>query len=231
MHFGGIRKTSLIDYPGSVSCTVFALGCNFHCPYCHNPDLAVGKAPQGVLEEQDVYAFLEQRQGLLDGVVLSGGEPTLQEDLPDVCRRIRDMGFSVKLDTNGSRPRLLESVLETGLVDYVAMDLKTDPLRYFPSLWSGAEPDDIFESIRMLMTSSVDYEFRTTCVKPFVDESLVDRMSQVIEGARLYALQPFQPEPLLNPSFFEKTQPGFDAEGMARLMAIASPRVLSCVIR
>ncbi len=231
MRFGGIRKTSLIDYPERVSCVAFASGCNFRCPFCHNPDLATGRAYRDAFEEKDLYAFLNRRKGLLDGVVLSGGEPTIQEDLPEVCRQVKALGFSVKLDTNGSRPRVLEALLEQGLVDYVAMDIKTDPHRYGPLLWPKAEAEALHESIRLIMQSSIPYEFRTTCVKPFVDEPVVDRISLLIQGARRYALQHFQPENLLDPGFFRHMSPGFDDRSMARLMAVAAPRVQSCIVR
>jgi len=228
--FGGIRKTSLIDYPGMVSCVVFASGCNFHCPYCHNPDLVNGNTRQR-FSEKDVFAFLARRKDLLDGVVLSGGEPTLQKDLPGVCRRIKDMGFSVKLDTNGGRPRVLEALLSTGCIDYVAMDIKTDPQSYGPPIGDAQKPPPILESIRRIMEADIPYEFRTTCVRPFVDESIMDRIASTINGAKRYVLQRFHSKNLLDPDFFKQTDPGFDADGMARLFAVAAPRVKSCLLR
>lgn len=230
MIFGGIRKTSLIDYPGKISCVVFASGCNFHCPYCHNPDLVNGNAPH-TFSEKDLFTFLSQRKGLLDGVVLSGGEPTLQKDIPGVCLRIKDMGFSVKLDTNGGRPRILKTLLSSGCIDYVAMDIKTDPQSYGPPIGDAQKAPLILESIRMIMEADVPYEFRTTCVRPFVDESIMDRIASVIHGAKRYVLQCFRFENLLDPDFFKQTAPGFDADGMARLFAIAAPRVESCILR
>ena len=231
MRFGGIQKTSLIDYPGQVSCVVFTLGCNFHCPYCHNPDIVKEKPVQGLFKEEDLYAFLKKRKGLLDGVVLSGGEPTLQKDLARVCLQIKTLGFSVKLDTNGGQPQVLKTILEAGLADYVAMDIKTDPHHYAPAISYKDPAHDILESIRLIMGSSISYEFRTTCVKPFVDEPIMEQITQIIEGARLYALQHFQPNHLLTPEFFKDTTPGFDPEGMGRLLAVAAPNVQSCIIR
>jgi pyruvate formate lyase activating enzyme len=229
--FGGIRKTSLIDYPGKVSCVVFALGCNFRCPYCHNPDLVRGKPAGGRLEEKEVYAFLKHRKGLLDGVVLSGGDPTLQEDLIHVCRHIKELGFSVKLDTNGGRPHVLKAILSAECVDYVAMDIKTDPYCYAPAVGNAGKAPGILESIHTVMESSVAYEFRTTCVRPFVDEAIMERIASAIEGAKRYVLQYFRFENLLDPDFYGQSSPGFDTAGMTRLMAVAAPRVESCIIR
>lgn len=230
MIFGGIRKTSLIDYPGRVSCVVFASGCNFHCPYCHNPDLVNGNVRRR-FSEKEIFSFLARRKGLLDGVVLSGGEPTLQKDLPGVCRRIKDMGFSVKLDTNGGRPRVLEVLFSSGCIDYVAMDIKTDPQSYGPPIGDAHKAPAILESIRLIMEADVPYEFRTTCVRPFVDESIMERIASAIHGAKRYVLQCFRFENLLDPDFFKQTNPEFDADGMARLFAIAAPRVESCLLR
>ncbi|MBW1769313.1 MAG: anaerobic ribonucleoside-triphosphate reductase activating protein, partial [Deltaproteobacteria bacterium] len=131
MLFGGLQKSSLIDYPGKLSCVLFLSGCNFDCPYCHNPGLVKGRfSDHAQFEEKTVYDFLEKRRGFLDGVVVSGGEPTLQKDLVSLCEKLKEMGYPVKLDTNGSRPQVLRSLIDEGLVDYIAMDIKTDLLRY-----------------------------------------------------------------------------------------------------
>ena len=154
MIFGGIQKSSLIDFPGKVACVLFLSGCNFRCPYCHNPELVLGK-PAAVpsLEEDAVFAMLETRRGFLDGVVISGGEPTLDPGLPTLCKTIRGMGFSVKLDTNGSRPYVLSRLMEDGLIDYVAMDLKTVPDQYAPHFWKNGRPADILKSIQLILTA------------------------------------------------------------------------------
>ena len=129
MVIGGIQKISLIDYPGKLSCVLFLSGCNFKCPYCHNPQLVKSdSAYSDCLDEKAVYEFLESRKGLIDGVVISGGEPTLQKNLPLLCNEIKEMGYLVKLDTNGSRPKAIKLLIDEGLVDYVAMDIKSDPL-------------------------------------------------------------------------------------------------------
>ncbi len=229
MLLGGLQKHSLIDYPGKLSCVCFLSGCNFRCPYCHNPDLALGKIFPGFdLDEGGFFRFLQKRSGLLDAVVISGGEPTLQTDLPSFCSKIKGLGFSVKLDTNGSRPRVIRELLDEGLVDYVAMDLKTD-LTEYPMLMNGdGKVNDILESVKILMDSPVSHEFRTTCVRPLVDPVLLERMARLIQGAALYALQPFHPGQVLNPGYFQDMDPGYCDAEMSTLKGIASPFVRHC---
>ena len=162
MNIVGLQKMTLLDYPGKVACTVFLGGCNFRCPFCHNKDLLDGKAEPWITEEE-LLKFLKKRQGLLDAVCISGGEPTLQRELTELARKIKDMGYLVKLDTNGSNPTLLKELVEAGVLDYVAMDIKNCPQRYGET--AGVPKmnlEKIQESIRLLMSDAVDYEFRTT---------------------------------------------------------------------
>ncbi len=233
MIFGGLQKHSLIDYPGKISCVLFVSGCNFDCPYCHNPDLVrCGQnQPGGSLTEEEAYRFLRERQGFLEGVVISGGEPTLRDELPSVCRNIRNMGFPVKLDTNGSRPRLLRELSREKLVDYIAMDIKTDPERYDSHIARGVQPRKIRSSIRLIMESSIPYEFRTTCVKPMVNPETIDNITHLIDGAMCYALQKFSNVRVLHPEFFEETPRACDMEELTRMRSIASNRVQRCFIR
>ena len=141
MVFGGLQKNSLIDYPGKVSCVLFLSGCNFDCPYCHNPDLAKDSSLCPVLlDEKAVFDFLQRRKGFLDGVVISGGEPTLQKDLLVLCKKIKELGYLIKLDTNGSRPQVIKRLIDEGLVDYIAMDIKTDPFHYSPLIAKSQIP-------------------------------------------------------------------------------------------
>ncbi|MBW1804555.1 MAG: anaerobic ribonucleoside-triphosphate reductase activating protein, partial [Deltaproteobacteria bacterium] len=202
MVFGGIQKSSLVDFPGKVSCVLFLLGCNFDCPYCHNPDLARGcRENLQTSGEKGVYDFLRHRKGLLEGVVISGGEPTLDRDLVRLCRAIKRIGYPVKLDTNGSRPGVLERLLDAGLLDYIAMDIKTDAFHYRPYIKRDFNPEHIFSSIRIIMEKADAYEFRTTCVKPIVDDGIIKNIAMTIQGAKLYALQRFHETDILHPEF------------------------------
>lgn len=232
MKFGGLQKNSLIDFPGKISCVLFLKGCNFDCPYCHNPDLL--KTDQGRssnLEEGKFFGFLETRKGLLDGVVISGGEPTLHDDLPQLCRKIKEMGFALKLDTNGSRPKCVKEVVDQQLVDYIAMDIKTDPNQYGPCVKVNFEPTKLLTSIRIIMESSIPYEFRTTCVQKIVDEEKINNISKEIKGARLYALQKYHHTKILHPEFFETEQIAFANNTMIRFQSIASQWVEECIVR
>ena len=232
MIFGGLQKNSLIDYPGKISCVLFTCGCNFSCPYCHNPELARGcKGHLNVFDEKAAYEFLEVRKGFLDGVVISGGEPTLQEDLPEVCEKIQEMDYPIKLDTNGSRPKVLKYLLDRGLVDYIAMDIKTDPDRYTPLIRDRFDAEPLKESIRLVKAASIEYEFRTTCLKPLVDARVIENISRLIHGASLYALQQFQPTQVLCPEFFQQNDCRFSDQELMDLKAIAQPWVGECLVR
>ena len=247
---GGLQKNSLIDYPGKISCVIFLSGCNFACPYCHNPDLAKGCLVANI-NENSIYDFLESRREFLDGVVISGGEPTLQKDLIRLCRKTKQMGYPVKIDTNGSRPRVVQTLIDEGLVDYIAMDIKTDPARYFPLIQKNvprSAGENIIESIRIIMESKIDYEFRTTCVKPFIDADVIENISRLISGAKLYALQklklplansqgpiargvPTRNSGVLQPEFFHGTECGCSNEELMHLKSLAKPWVKRCVVR
>jgi pyruvate formate lyase activating enzyme len=232
VRIGGLQKQSFIDYPGKVSCVVFLAGCNFDCPYCHNPQLTgdPGRRPAAVAAAE-VFAFLDERRGLLDGVVISGGEPTLSPDLPDFCARVKSLGYPVKLDTNGSRPQMLTRLIREGLVDYVAMDIKTDPERYEVGIAGRCDSSALLASIHVIMGSGLDYEFRTTCVKPLVTPGTVERIARLIQGCRRYALQPFKAAALLHPEFFSTRDPACAPAEMDRLKCIAAPWVETCLVR
>ncbi len=181
----GLQKMTLLDFPGKVACTVFLQGCNFRCPFCHNSDLLGKDGPEPILT-QELFAFLKKRTGLLDGVCITGGEPTLQPALPELLKSIKALGYSVKLDTNGSRPALLKQLVEEKLVDYVAMDIKNSPDRYGQT--AGVPKmalTNIEESIRFLLSGAVDFEFRTTVMDELHDEAAFSDI-----GAWLQALCP-----------------------------------------
>jgi len=232
MKLGGLRKSSLIDYPGHVSCVIFLSGCNFHCPYCHNPDL-LSSTPSNfcLYDEKAVFRFLEQRKGLLDRVVLSGGEPTLQKGLIAFCRRIKKAGYPVKLDTNGSRPHVIRELIEESLIDFVAMDIKADPDRYPPQLTDTFNRTKLLASIRIIMDAAPDYEFRTTCAKPFVKPQSIEKIAKTIKGATLYTLQQVQDRRTLNPSLFEGAKAIYTGDELLHLKVIAEQWVKKCLIR
>ena len=231
MLLGGLQKTSLIDYPGKVSCVLFLSGCNFQCPFCHNPDLVKNNVCPSLLDEKAFYAFLARRRGFLDGVVISGGEPTLQQDLVSLLEKIKKMGYPIKLDTNGSRPRVIKRLIDERIVDYVAMDIKTDPFHYYPSITKNSNPRPILSSIEIIMESIVAYEFRTTCAKPLVDPGVIEKIAKTIKGARLYALQHFRSGRILDPEFFRKNEAAYTEDELMHLGTIAEQWVKACILR
>ena len=191
MKIHGLQKMTLLDYPGKVACTVFFGGCDMRCPFCHNAELLDGSAPP-VMNEWDLLDFLKKRQGLLDGVAITGGEPLLQEDLPELTARIREMGYPVKLDTNGTHPDRLERMIREGLVQYVAMDIKNCPERYAET--AGLKDLDLApvrESASILLEGKTDYEFRTTAVAEFHNDQSFEQIGKWIRGAKRYYLQRF----------------------------------------
>jgi pyruvate formate lyase activating enzyme len=211
---------------------IFLSGCNFECPYCHNPSLIKGKGEcQGFFNHEYLYDFLDKRKEFLDGVVISGGEPTIQKDLFKLCEDIKKLGYDIKLDTNGSRPKELKRLIENGLVDYIAMDIKTEPVRYKDLISGDFNTDDLLSSIVAIMQSAPDFEFRTTCVKGFVDERVIENIAKLIKGSRLYALQRFNKSELLHPEFFQDFECGFAEKDMNNLKRIAEAWVRECIVR
>lgn len=192
MDIQGLQKLTLLDYPGKTACTIFLGGCNFRCPYCHNADLVLRPDQGEQISEDTLFAFLKKRQGLLDGVCITGGEPLLRRDLAPFLSSIRSLGFSIKLDTNGSFPSRLKELVHLGLVDYVAMDIKNSPENYKHTI--GCPEVNlrfVEESVRFLLSDAVDYEFRTTMVKEFHQESDFLSIGEWIRGAKGYFLQGF----------------------------------------
>lgn len=192
MKIGGLQKLTLLDYPNKVACTIFTVGCNLRCPFCHNAALIPAAPEKASISEEDLGFFLKKRRSVLDGVVISGGEPLLQPDLPDFLKSLKDLGYAVKLDTNGSFPARLKAVCEDGLVDYVAMDIKSSPGRYNAA--AGLRELDygkIRESVDFLLRGEVPYEFRTTVVGGLHDEDVIKEIAASIQGAKKYYLQQF----------------------------------------
>ena len=187
----GLQKMTLLDFPGQVACTVFLGGCEFRCPFCHNADLLDMSAP-GIMDDDKLLEFLKKRKGLLDGVAFTGGEPLLRKDLPELLARVRDIGYKIKVDTNGDHPDLLKEIVQAGLADYIAMDVKNSPARYAETIgWETFDTAPVDESIQFLLSGQVRYEFRTTVVKQFHDEASFEAIAQWIDGADRYELQGF----------------------------------------
>jgi pyruvate formate lyase activating enzyme len=189
MILGGLQKFSLADYPGKTCAILFTRGCNMRCPYCHNPELVWPERYAPTLDLGEVLPFLETRRGLLDAVTVTGGEPCLQADLSDLLVRLKDMGFAVKLDSNGSFPQVLRKVIADGLVDYVAMDIKAPLEKYAQVSGVALDVSLIRESIALLLEGRVEYEFRTTIDRDLLDEEDLLAIGQAIYGARRYYLQ------------------------------------------
>ena len=191
MNIHGLQKMTLLDYPGIVAATVFLGGCDYRCPYCHNFELVDGTASP-IMSDQELFLFLEKRKNLLDGVVITGGEPCLRPDLPQLVKAIKDMGYKVKLDTNGNHPDVLRQLLNAGLVDYVAMDIKNSLPKYGMTIGvPGFDTKGVQESAAILLDGSTDYEFRTTVVHEFHELNDFELIGQWIEGAKAYYLQQY----------------------------------------
>ncbi|MCR5788702.1 MAG: anaerobic ribonucleoside-triphosphate reductase activating protein [Lachnospiraceae bacterium] len=193
MRIGGLQKTTLLDYPGKVAATVFLTGCNFRCPFCHNMSLAEADPELPEMKEEEVLAFLTKRQGILDGVCVTGGEPTLSPELPAFLKKIKALGLCVKLDTNGTRPDMLKELAAEELIDYVAMDIKTSLLRY-PEVAgiSAVDTAAVSESITFLKNGVLPFEFRTTVVKQYHNAEVFDEIGALLQGCQSYYLQSFQ---------------------------------------
>jgi pyruvate formate lyase activating enzyme len=231
MILAGLQKNSFIDFPGKISCILFITGCNFTCPYCHNADLARGEYPARYASTK-IIEFLESRRGMLEGVVVTGGEPTLARGIFDLCRSVKSLGYPLKLDTNGSRPEVLRQLLAKHLVDFIAMDIKAPLNDYRPFSRDPDVHERLTASIRTIMESAPAYEFRTTCAAPFVNETTVGAIAKTIEGAACYVLQPFNRRAVcLDPAFNHRGNTVVSLDEMQRLQALAAPFVERCIIR
>ena len=229
MRIGGLQKVSLIDYPGQIGAVVFTQGCNFRCPYCHNPDLADPSLYGAPQDPGEVLQFLDRRRGKLDAVTVTGGEPTLQEDLPAFLHELRQMGYLVKLDTNGSLPQVLKSLIEAGDMDFIAMDMKAPLERYASVTRSGVDLRLIRESIDIILASGIDHEFRTTILPVLHRPDDVRAIARQIEGAQSYVLQTFVPARTLDPAFMAEVP--FSAAEMEALSIDLASRLSRVTIR
>ena len=205
MLIGGLQRLSLIDYPGKIAAIIFTRGCNFRCGYCHNPELVSPDFFIKPIPLEEVFTFLESRQRELEGVVVTGGEPLLQKGLNDFLKKIKGLGYLIKLDTNGSFPERLKDIIEKKLVDYLAMDIKAPLEKYAGVVESAVETKKIKESINLIMNSGLDYEFRTTIVKSQLKKEDILKIGELLKPGSPYILQKFVPLKTLNPGFLKKS--------------------------
>jgi len=201
MQIKGLQKTSLIDYPGKISAVVFLPNCNFRCPFCQNPDLIENPDKIQTIEEDEFFSFLESRKKWIDGVCITGGEPCLHKELPEFAKRIKDMGFLVKVDTNGTNPLMLKDLINRKLVDYIAMDIKASKENYGKAAGVKVDIEKINQSIQIIMNSGIDYEFRTTVIPGLFDHKEAEAIGESLKGAENLFLQQFRPISTLNREF------------------------------
>ena len=227
MKIKGLQKLTLLDYPEKMACTVFLAGCNFRCPFCHNASL-VTNIDDDYISEEEFFSFLNKRKGILNGVCITGGEPTLYPDLEDFIRRIKEMGYLVKLDTNGYNPDILIDLVNKGLIDYVAMDIKNSKEKY--AVTAGLPSLDITrieKSVQFLLSGAVPYEFRTTVVKELHNEEDMKSISHWIENADRYFLQSFQD----SGDLIENGYSGYDKDYIQYLLNITKDGLTKANLR
>jgi pyruvate formate lyase activating enzyme len=229
MKIAHLQKTSLIEYPGKISAVIFTQGCNLRCPYCHNPELVNPELFTASVPEYEILTFLKKRKGKLDGVVITGGEPAIQKGLTDFMRQVKDMGFIIKFDTNGTFPGILESVIEQRLADYIAMDIKGPAGKYSQIAGTPVDMNAIFKSIRLIMDSGIDYEFRTTwAIEQLTAEDIIE-CAMLIKNAKRFAIQRFNPSKHLVPSMLNSHPPMESA--IRQVLDAAGELVSECILR
>ena len=227
MTINGMQKLTLLDYPGNVACLIFTQGCNFRCPFCHNSGLLDMNNNCEKIDEKEVFKYLEKRKGLLDGVCISGGEPLLKKDIEYFIRKVKDLGYKVKLDTNGSSPKKLKQLIEEGLIDYVAMDIKNDFLNYDKTAGMCTNIDNIKKSIEIIENSNIEYEFRTTIVKQFHDVGKLEKIIQYIGPNARYYIQNYQD----CSSVLQRGLDGFDEEELLNIKNTLGVKYPNLVVR
>ncbi len=224
----GLQKTTLIDYPGKVACTIFTFGCDFRCSYCHNPELVDDDGTKPINEKQ-ILDFLKERKGFLDGVCITGGEPMLHKDLPDFISKIKKMGFLVKLDTNGTNTRMLEELIDKNLIDYVAMDIKAPLEKYEDVVGVKINKENIQESIKLIREKAPDYEFRTTVVPGLLDKNSILEIGKWLKGTKRFCIQQFRPIKTLDKTYREKKP--YIREELIEFCNLLKPFFNECEIR
>jgi len=231
MQIGGLQKLTLIDYPGRLAATVFLCGCNFRCPWCYSSELVLPEKikNQPKISEKEFFDFLKERKTLLEGLVLCGGEPTYHKELPDLIKKIKKLGFLVKLDTNGSNPKMIKKLIDNKLIDYVAMDVKLPKEKYPKIYGKRVKIKNIEESIKILKEGKIDGEFRTTIVPKILQKEDILKIARWISPAKKYFLQNFRPEKTVDPKF-EKIKP-YPQEYLLEIQKAISPFFEICQIR
>ncbi|MCL4316216.1 MAG: anaerobic ribonucleoside-triphosphate reductase activating protein [Gammaproteobacteria bacterium] len=229
MDIGGLQKVSLIDYPGEICAVIFTRGCDFRCGYCYNAELVLPERYAELIPEQEVLDFLQARRGKLDAVTITGGEPAWQADLPEFIHKVKNLGFLVKLDTNGFNPEMLKKIIDRKLVDYIAMDVKAPLEKYRDVINIDIDTRKIAASIALVMDSGVPYEFRTTVVKSQLGEKDILAIGKLIKGARRYVLQKFLPGKVLDASFLGRTT--YEEEYLRRVCVALQETVSECSVR
>lgn len=231
MEIGGLQRTTFIDYPGKLACTVFLIGCNFRCPWCYSKELVlpeeIKKQPR--ISEKDFFDFLKERKGLLESVVICGGEPTIHKDLPDFIKKIKELGYLVKLDTNGSNPEMLKYLIDEKLINYVALDIKAPREKYSQVAGIKVDIKKIEKSIEILKKGKVDYEFRTTVVPTVHVKDDIIKIAKWIGPAQKFYLQNFRPEKTIDPKF-EKIKP-YSKEYLLEIKEEISSFFETCQVR
>jgi len=227
MLIGGIHTLTLLDYPGKVACIIFTAGCNFRCGYCHNAEFVlpekIKERMNDMIPVEKIFNFLDKRKGKLDGVVVSGGEPTMHPDLIDFIRKIKEKGFLVKLDTNGTNPVVVEKLLSEKLVDYIAMDVKASKEKYDELTGVKNNYAAIKHSRELIKASEIDYEFRTTVIKGFHDEEEMKKIAHFSRGAKMYSIQNFRPQKVLDKGYKQFT--GFPKKELEAFKVIAEEKI------
>ena len=229
MIISGLQKTTTIDYPGKIAAIVFTRGCNFRCGYCHNPELVNPDKFYPEIDEQEILDFLIKRKNVLEGVVITGGEPLIHKDIDQFIKKVKDLGYAIKLDTNGTSPKFLKELIDSGMIDYIAMDIKHDVDSYKKVVNTDLDSENIRKSIKIIMDSGVDYEFRTTVLPRLFNEDDFKKVGELIKGASKYYIQQFRPIKTLDESYAEEES--FTAKELEQFRALMEQYVDTCTIR
>lgn len=229
MIISGIQKTTFIDYPGKIAATIFLAGCNFRCPFCHNRNLVLNERWLQKISPEEVLGYLKKRRKYLEGICITGGEPLIYNDIVSFIATIKKLNLAVKLDTNGTNPRLLKDLYDQKLIDYVAFDIKASLEKYNEVSGVNVNALKIKDAIRTVMGQTVAYEFRSTILPRFHPQAEIEKMAQLIKGARLYYLQNFVPRNTLDQAFMNERS--YTPEEMKVLSEVAGRYVEKCRVR